>query len=56
VSFHESAVEEAALQWFESIGYVVAHGPDLLPDGTAPERDETTSGVGRAAALGTRVT
>jgi type I restriction enzyme R subunit len=42
VSFHESAVEEAALQWFESIGYVVAHGPDLLADGTAPERDETT--------------
>ncbi|MDZ4181047.1 MAG: type I restriction endonuclease subunit R [Coriobacteriia bacterium] len=42
MSFHESAVEEAALQWFESIGYAVAHGPELLLDGTTPERDETT--------------
>jgi len=34
----ESDVEEAALSWLEGLGYAVAAGPDLGPDGSAPER------------------
>lgn len=33
-------MEEAALQWFGELGYAYAFGPDLLPDGPTPERDE----------------
>ncbi|HEY3317196.1 MAG TPA: type I restriction endonuclease subunit R [Coriobacteriia bacterium] len=35
---YESDVEEAALYWFGELGYELANGPDLLPDGAAPER------------------
>ena len=34
----ESEVEDAALEWFSGLGYAVAHGPDISPDGPAPER------------------
>ena len=34
----ESHVEEAALAWLEALGYQIAHGPDLSPEGAAPER------------------
>ena len=34
----ESVVEDAALEWFSGLGYAVAHGPDISPDGPAPER------------------
>ncbi len=34
----EADVEEMALGWFESLGYQVAHGPDIAPDGDKPER------------------
>ena len=34
----ESEVEEAALAWLAGLGYAVAHGPDIGPEGTAPER------------------
>lgn len=34
----ESVVEEAALAWLESLGYTLAYGPDIAPDGIAPER------------------
>ena len=34
----ESVVEEAALEWLAGLGYAVAHGPDIGPEGTAPER------------------
>ncbi|MEA3351565.1 MAG: type I restriction endonuclease, partial [Chloroflexota bacterium] len=34
----ESVVEETALAWFESLGYVTAFGPDLAFDGARPER------------------
>ncbi len=37
-SFTESIVEEAALIWLQEAGYTVAWGPDLAPDGIAPER------------------
>jgi type I restriction enzyme R subunit len=36
--FAESHVEDAALSWLEGLGYSVAHGPDIGPDGTSPER------------------
>ncbi|GIW33849.1 type I restriction endonuclease subunit R [Meiothermus sp.] len=38
--FTESTVEEAALAWLEAIGWRIAHGPDLAPDGPAPERTD----------------
>ena len=34
----ESVVEQAALAWLESIGWRVAHGPDVAPDMLAAER------------------
>ncbi len=34
----ESVVEEAALAWLEAVGWQIAHGPDIAPDGSAPER------------------
>lgn len=34
----ESHIEEAALAWFEGLGYDVAHGPDIGPEGSTPER------------------
>ena len=35
-SFCESAVEEATLAWFAGLGYSVAHGEDIAPEGRAP--------------------
>ena len=37
-SFTESVVEQAALAWLESLGWSVAHGPDIAPDTTGAER------------------
>ncbi len=39
-AFTESVVEEAALAWLESVGWQVAHGPDIAPDMPAAERAE----------------
>lgn len=36
--FTESVVEQAALGWLESIGWRIAHGPDIAPDMPAAER------------------
>ena len=36
--FAESVVEDAALEWLGAIGYAVAHGPDIAPDSSSPER------------------
>lgn len=36
--FAESHVEEAALAWLSELGYATANGPDIGPDGAAPER------------------
>ena len=35
----ESTVEEAALSWFEELGYAVVHGPDLAPGELFTERE-----------------
>ncbi len=34
----ESTIEEAALAWLESVGWGIAHGPDIAPDAPAAER------------------
>ena len=34
----ESVVEQAALAWLESVGWTVAHGPDIAPDTPGAER------------------
>ena len=34
----EDQLEQLCLQWFAEGGWEVAHGPDLAPDGPAPER------------------
>ncbi len=34
----ESEVEEAALEILSELGYKILHGPDIAPDGAAPER------------------
>ena len=36
--FTESVVESAALAWLESVGWQIAHGPDIAPDMPAAER------------------
>ena len=37
-SLAESVVEEACLAWLGELGYAVANGLDIGPDGSAPER------------------
>jgi type I restriction enzyme R subunit len=36
----ESDVERVALHWLGGMGYQVAHGPEIGPEGEAPERDD----------------
>ena len=36
--FTESEVEDAALEWLIGLGYAVLQGPDIGPEGPAPER------------------
>ena len=45
MKFAESTVETAALEWFGRLGYQIASGPDLLPDGASPERDSASDVV-----------
>jgi type I restriction enzyme R subunit len=37
-AFTESVVEEAALEWFEALGYAIADGPSLAPGEAGEER------------------
>jgi type I restriction enzyme R subunit len=37
-AFTESAVEAAALDWLQAIGWQIAHGPDIAPDMPLAER------------------
>jgi type I restriction enzyme, R subunit len=36
----ESAVEDAALHWFEGMGYSILNGPDIAPGEPAAERTD----------------
>jgi type I restriction enzyme R subunit len=38
VSLNEAIVEEAALSWFDELGYAVGTGPDIAPCEPASER------------------
>ena len=35
----EDQLEQEALGWLADVGYTVLYGPDMAPDGPAPERD-----------------
>ncbi len=37
--FTESTVEEAVLEWAESLGYSILHGPEIAPGETGAERE-----------------
>ena len=39
-AFYESQLEEAALEWFEELGFEVVFGPDIAPEGEYPERED----------------
>ncbi len=41
----ESEVEAAALEWLEGLGWAVAHGPDIGPEGPAAERSDPGQAV-----------
>ena len=36
--FTEDHVEQACLDWLDALGYHILYGPDISPDGDAPER------------------
>jgi type I restriction enzyme, R subunit len=38
MTFNESIVEDAALGWFEQLGYAIGHGPHIAPGEPASER------------------
>jgi type I restriction enzyme R subunit len=40
LSFRESVVEDAALEWLQGLGWSVLHGPDIAPGTSAAERDD----------------
>ncbi len=39
MTFTESTIEQAAIDWLQELGYDYAFGPDLAFDGPAPERE-----------------
>ena len=39
MSLNEFHVEAAALDWFQELGYAIAHGPHLAPGEPAAERE-----------------
>ena len=39
MALDESMVEDAALEWFEELGYAVGHGPHIAPGEPVAERD-----------------
>ena len=43
--FTESEVEDAALDWLGSLGWAVAHGPDIAPDTPGAERTDYSTVV-----------
>jgi len=39
-SLRESAVEDAALAWMETLGYTIKHGPEIGPGELLTERTD----------------
>ncbi len=44
-NFSESIIEEAAIEWFEELGYSYLPGPEIAPDSESPERTGYDSAV-----------
>ena len=44
----EADVEQAALEWLATLGWQVAHGPDIAPDALGSERDDYSQVVLKA--------
>jgi len=40
IKITESGVEQTTLEWFKSLGWEIAFGPDISPDGSACERED----------------
>ena len=40
ITLTEADVEQAALKWLATLGWQMAHGPDIAPDAPAAERDD----------------
>ena len=36
----ESKLEDLSVSWFQDTGWIYAHGPDIAPEGAAPERSD----------------
>ncbi len=45
MSCSESVVEDAAIEWFLGLGYAYLPGPDIAPDGDAPERASYSTSI-----------
>jgi type I restriction enzyme, R subunit len=39
-NYLEEELEQAALEWFEEIGYEIAYGPEISPEGEYAERED----------------
>lgn len=37
---NEDQLEQLCLEWFSETGWEIAHGPDIAPDGSTPERED----------------
>ena len=40
MTFTESIIEQAAIDWLKDLGYSYAFGPEIASDGEAPERGD----------------
>ncbi len=49
--FTEAVVEDAALAWLESLGYIVKHGLEIVPGHLRAERCGTVGQFGQAGQL-----
>ncbi len=39
-NYIEKELEQAALEWFEEMGYEIVFGPEISPEGDYAERDD----------------
>ncbi len=55
MSLNECTVEDAALAWFEDLGYAIKHGPHLAPGEQAAERNRSTAEMDEVNSFGDMV-
>jgi len=46
-NIYEDELEQAALEWFEELGYETAFAPDISPGGDYPERVNVNKNLGQ---------